>query len=127
MLDLVKASGMKIGLISNCAPEEISAWKASALASYFDDVVFSYAVKLAKPDPAIYQLACSRLQVSPDESVFVGDGGSNELQGAAAVGMLPYQAAWFLPAFRRDRMKEFLKLEQPLALPSLLRSLQSLV
>ncbi|HEY8030652.1 MAG TPA: HAD family hydrolase, partial [Gaiellaceae bacterium] len=48
---------------------------------------FSSAVGLRKPDPQIYRLACERLGVEPHESVFVGDGGNDELAGAERVGM----------------------------------------
>ncbi|WP_284646251.1 HAD family hydrolase [Paenibacillus silviterrae] len=89
MLEQIKALGVKICLISNCTPEEVSAWESCTLAKYFDDVIFSYAVKMAKPNSEIYHLACKRMDVSPSESLFVGDGGSNELQGAAKVGMVP--------------------------------------
>ena len=48
-----------------------------------------------KPDPEIYNLACERLGISPTKTVFVGDGGFDELQGATAVGMRPVQARWY--------------------------------
>ncbi len=44
-------------------------------------------IGLVKPDPAIYQLACQRLGVIPEDCRYVGDGGSNELTGADASGM----------------------------------------
>ena len=40
-------------------------------------------------------LACDRLGIVPAKAVFVGDGGFDELQGAAAVGMRPIQARWY--------------------------------
>ena len=45
-----------------------------------------------KPDREIFELACSRLCVQPSEAYFVGDGGYDELQGAASVGMRTIQA-----------------------------------
>ena len=48
-----------------------------------------------KPGPEIYNLACKRLGISPTKTVFVGDGGFDELQGAAEVGMRPVQARWY--------------------------------
>jgi putative hydrolase of the HAD superfamily len=62
--------------------------------------VFSFAVGTAKPDPAIYRVACTQLGVSPEECAFAGDGGGRELDGAAALGMIavwidqPRNAAW---------------------------------
>ena len=35
----------------------------------------------------MYLTACERLRVEPEECLYVGDGGSRELTGAAAVGM----------------------------------------
>ncbi len=40
-----------------------------------------------KPAASIYDEALRRLGVSAAETLFVGDGGSNELSGASAVGM----------------------------------------
>ncbi|MGH9890594.1 MAG: HAD family hydrolase, partial [bacterium] len=46
-------------------------------------------------DPRLYQSACERLGVDPGECLFVGDGGSSELSGAAAVGMSAIQLLAF--------------------------------
>lgn len=95
MLKELQSKHIKIGLISNCTEEEIRQWQASQLAPYFDDVIFSYEVGLAKPDIRIYQLACERLGVLPENAVFVGDGGSNELDGAYNAGLKVFHACWF--------------------------------
>jgi putative hydrolase of the HAD superfamily len=84
-----------IGLITNSEPEDVAAWPESDLSPFFDDAVFSHKVGYMKPDPEIYHIACQRTCVKPRESVFVGDGGSNELGGAANIGMMPLRAAWF--------------------------------
>ena len=95
MLQDLKDRGLQLGLISNCTEEEVCGWQSSKLASYFDSVIFSYDAAMAKPDAAIYQLGCSQLGVKPEEAVFVGDGGSNELEGAASAGMMPLHAFWY--------------------------------
>ena len=38
-----------------------------------DDIVYSHEAGMSKPDPRIYALACRRLGVRPDETVFVDD------------------------------------------------------
>jgi HAD superfamily hydrolase (TIGR01549 family) len=96
MLVGIRDSGVKLGLVSNCAPEEVAGWPDCALRPLFDDAVLSYEVGCTKPDPEIYLLACKRLGVEPRHSIFVGDGGSDELAGAARVGMRPCKAVWFL-------------------------------
>lgn len=95
LLGSLRARRIKIGLISNCSEEEVKFWADSQLAEYFDDYIFSFEVKCSKPDPSIYSMACNRMDVRPEESFFVGDGGSNELDGAAAAGLRPFHAFWF--------------------------------
>lgn len=64
----------KTGMITN-AWRNIRPWieEKWRLGPAFDDIVVSAEVGLAKPDPAIYQLALERLGVDPAESVFVDD------------------------------------------------------
>ncbi len=86
-LKILKSSDKKIGLISNADIFEISGWKKSPIKDYFDSVVFSYDVGLVKPDKEIYEYCLKELNEKPENAVFVGDGGSNELYGAKQAGM----------------------------------------
>ncbi|WP_240416883.1 HAD family hydrolase [Paenibacillus periandrae] len=113
LLKLLKRKSIKLGLISNCTEEEVRGWAECPLAGYFDEVIFSYQVGYAKPDIAIYQLACSRLEVNPKHCMFVGDGGSNELAGARSAGMDAYQAAWYVPDFISSKISGFPRLAEP--------------
>jgi len=113
MLQQLKNGGIRTGLISNCAEEEVRAWERCELAPYFDDVVFSYQTGYAKPDKEIYELSLRRLQVDPAEAVFVGDGGSSELEGAAAAGLRAFRAVWFMPPHISEKKTDFEKLAQP--------------
>jgi putative hydrolase of the HAD superfamily len=106
MLLALRAAGAKVAVVSNCASEEIAAWDASALRIRLDASVFSCRLGCVKPDARIYLATCEALSVPPQACVFVGDGGSNELQGAVNVGMTAHRATWFLdrwPAWRRCR------------------------
>jgi putative hydrolase of the HAD superfamily len=82
-----------IGLVSMCAPDAPSMWRASALAPFVDVEVFSSEVGLRKPDAAIYLRATDGLGVSPDVCLYCGDGAYGELSGAEAVGMTSYLLA----------------------------------
>jgi len=86
-LEELKRRGFKRGLISVCSSDVEEAWDETELAAHVDDVVLSCTVGLSKPDPRIYELACERLGVRPDECLFVGDGANDELAGAQRVGM----------------------------------------
>lgn len=52
----------------------------------FDTIVESSVVGFRKPDPRFYQLACEKLQIVPDEGVFLDDLGIN-LKPAREMGM----------------------------------------
>lgn len=83
----LKARGFMIGLVSNADLCDCLNWPQSPLFPSFDDSIFSCDVHLLKPDREIYLLSAGNLGVRPEEAVFVGDGGSDELSGAKAVGM----------------------------------------
>ena len=91
----LRANGWTIGIVSNATPDEVVYWSECPLRDVVDDAVFSCQIGYMKPDPEIYNLACGRLGIVPTKAVFVGDGGFDELQGAAAVGMRPVQARWY--------------------------------
>ena len=96
MLNEITTSGIRLGLISNTDGSEILDWANSPLVRFFEVTVFSNVVGMVKPDPHIYQYACKNLDVAPSDCIFIGDGNSDELRGAAQVGMFPFCAAWFL-------------------------------
>jgi putative hydrolase of the HAD superfamily len=113
----LKEMNIKIGLITNCFFEERDVIKKSIFFDYFDSVCMSCEIGLKKPDVKIYKKCMKDLEVEAEECIYVGDGGSCELETAQALGMNPLQAAWYLkdgvnqPAKRK---KEFLQAEAPL-------------
>ncbi len=88
-LDRLKRGGLLLGLITNCNSSVPMLFPQSELAQYIDASVFSCEERIKKPAPRIYEIACERLKVKPEECVYVGDGSSEELTGAASVGMQP--------------------------------------
>lgn len=87
VLSRLKGAKKKIGLVSNADVTEIAGWKKSPLSGHFDSVVFSCEVGYVKPEREIYKLCLRELQTHSDECVFVGDGGSQELEGARSLGL----------------------------------------
>ncbi len=88
-LEELRRRGCRVGLVSDCSPDIPEVWPGTPFAPLVDVAIFSCSVGLRKPDPRIFLLACERLGASPEACLFVGDGGSDELAGAAAVGMQP--------------------------------------
>jgi epoxide hydrolase-like predicted phosphatase len=77
----------RTGIISNAWDDVremiLDRWK---IADAFDQIILSAEVKICKPDPRIYQIALQRLEIAPDEAVFIDDFSRN-IDGARAVGM----------------------------------------
>ncbi|MXY94775.1 MAG: HAD family hydrolase [Caldilineaceae bacterium SB0670_bin_27] len=88
-LDKLKKRGYRLGLISDCGPPIPLFFPQSPLARLIDIPVFSCEEQIKKPSSAIYQRICQRIEIEPHECIYVGDGSSQELTGAAAVGMRP--------------------------------------
>lgn len=112
MLEAIRESGKKIGLISNCFSEEIAPIRESVIATYLDCICLSYELGLMKPDPAIFSRCTESLGVSPEECLYIGDGGSRELETARSLGMTALQAGWYLE--QSGRLNENLKSDFPL-------------
>lgn len=97
-VEAIRDAGLKTGAITNnwLAPsgekggadegDPPPARAASALDELFDVIVESAVEGLRKPDPRIYELACSRLDVAPTAAVFLDDLGVN-LKPARRMGM----------------------------------------
>lgn len=79
----------KLGIVSNFAiPECIdSLLEKHGLVTFFDVVVVSGAVNKRKPSPEIFQKALKKLDVSAENTVFVGDTVDSDVIGAKATGM----------------------------------------
>jgi putative hydrolase of the HAD superfamily len=89
VLSQLKSMGYKIALISDCSAETPAVWASTVISPFIDISLFSCVVGIKKPDPRIYLQAAEQLGVQPGDCLYVGDGSSQELSGAARVGMHP--------------------------------------
>jgi len=89
LLSSLKSEGYKTGLVTNCSAEVPAIWEDTPFAPLIDVTVFSCKVGVQKPAPLIYQLTAEQLAVKPEACLYIGDGDSHELTGAAQVGMHP--------------------------------------
>jgi len=83
----LRSARIRTALVSNCSLETPAAWPGGVLHGAMDAEVFSCVAGWAKPDERIYRHACQALSVDPEDCLFVGDGSSDELRGAEALGM----------------------------------------
>jgi putative hydrolase of the HAD superfamily len=94
-LSSLRASGLKLGLITNGSVRMQSAKLAClALSPMFDTILISDAEGISKPNREIFQRALERLNAHSAHTVFVGDDPEVDVAGARAAGM---RAIW-----RRD-------------------------
>lgn len=87
----LKEHGLRIGVVSDCTHELPEFWGGLPIAEPVDAVVFSIEAGERKPHSSLYRAVCHRLGVAPAEALYVGDGGSNELSGAVALGFTVVQ------------------------------------
>lgn len=117
MLTKLREEGILVGLISNCFSEEAEVIRRSILCPYFDALYMSYEQGVQKPDKEIYIRCMNELGVKPEDCLYVGDGGSHELEAAKELGMQPLQACWYLQEGTLQptgRKKDFLQLDNPM-------------
>ncbi len=88
--------GVGLAVISNGFEEDVLGWSHCSLAAEIRCTAFSCMEGIAKPDPEIYERALRRLGVDPATTVYIGDGGDDELGGAERAGLRAHRAAWFV-------------------------------
>ena len=98
MLISLKERGIKIGLITNCFSEEAQLIRESGLFPFFDAPCLSWEVGVRKPHPAIFHACLEKLGIPAEHCLYVGDGGSQELEAARSLGLPAVQATWYRKA-----------------------------
>jgi HAD superfamily hydrolase (TIGR01549 family) len=88
----LKAAGKRIAVVSNIGFDIRPVLTALGLDEFIDAYVLSYEIGRVKPDPAIFEYACGKLQVDPARALMVGDTPVDA--GAVAIGC----AAYIVPA-----------------------------
>ena len=87
-LSSLRASGLKVGLITNgSVPMQGSKLACLALSPMFDTILISDAEGISKPHPEIFHRALERLNANPAHAVFVGDHPEVDMAGARAAGI----------------------------------------
>ena len=76
LLELIKElkTRYKIGMLSNIATNWVrETFLTPQEQQLFDAMIFSFEVGTTKPDPQIYQIAAEKLDVEPNECIFIDD------------------------------------------------------
>lgn len=80
--------GRRLAAVSNgLGYVQRSRLEVSGLTGFFDALVISCEVGVAKPDPEIFRMAMDLLGAGPEDAVMIGDSISSDMAGAEAAGM----------------------------------------
>jgi putative hydrolase of the HAD superfamily len=93
VLRSLRRLGLRTAVVSDCTPELAQIWPDFPVADLVNARVLSIEEHEHKPHPWMYTTAAARIGVTRAACLYVGDGGSHELTGAAAVGMTPIRLA----------------------------------
>ena len=85
-LEALAERGTLLGIISNWDERLRPLLRRLGLARWFDEIIVSSEVGVAKPSPRIFDLAARRLKVPPDAVLHVGDSFSLDVRSARAAG-----------------------------------------
>jgi len=83
------AEQYRVGLISNFthAPVIHKSLRKVGIHRYFNSIIISEDVGWRKPSPEIFKDALTRLQVTANEAVFIGDSPTEDIKGAKDAGI----------------------------------------
>lgn len=91
LLDSIDREQFRVGMLSNIGDATIQQlFSEQELKERFDGVLLSYQEGIIKPDPAIFELMATRLDLLPEECVMIDDIERN-CEGARRAGM---RAIW---------------------------------
>ncbi|QWI19807.1 HAD family hydrolase [Bacillus wiedmannii] len=88
-------SHFKIGIITNGSTHRQKAKIINTnLNNYFDTIIISEEVGLSKPDKRIFELALNKLNVQPEDVLFIGDDLEKDIAGPQNANI---KGVWFNP------------------------------
>ncbi|MFJ1845528.1 HAD family hydrolase [Streptomyces sp. NPDC088146] len=83
----LRRGGVRLAVLSDASADIAEAWRHSDLAPYFDVVVFSCRAGAVKPELRLFSETLAALRAAPEQVLYCGDGGGDELAGAESAGM----------------------------------------
>src|SRR5512139_2935467 len=86
-LEALHELGVSLGILSNFPTSLENLLRRLGLRDYFEFVIASAAVGMAKPDPRIFDLAVSRANRPRERLLYVGDHIGDDIEGAHGAGV----------------------------------------
>ena len=88
-LDALRATGIRLGVISNWSWQAPELLHDLELARHFEALIVSAHVGYLKPHPGIFEHALELMRVPPHLAIHVGDSVGADIRGAQGVGVTP--------------------------------------
>ncbi len=110
VLQSLKASGYKIGLITNGRPDvQESKLSLLELKPYFDEIIISGATTYRKPQAEIFMLMAKKLNIQTNEMMYVGDHPVCDIDGSRKAGCVPVwvktTGTWVFPEIEKPEIQ----------------------
>jgi HAD superfamily hydrolase (TIGR01549 family) len=87
VIDRLRSGGHKLALVTNVSSPYLEPIMRLGVNKLVDHPVYSCKVGFRKPDPEIFRIAMETLEVTPEETVMVGDNPRDDVEGAIAAGI----------------------------------------
>ena len=119
VLETLKTRGLKLGIVTNGTEHsQIAKIERLDFHAYVETIIISETAGVQKPDPGIFEMALTDLDLSASEAFFVGDHPANDIAGAESIGMtgvwlsghLPWPNETDPPTHQIDRLIQLLHL-----------------
>jgi HAD superfamily hydrolase (TIGR01549 family) len=88
-LNYLKTQQFQLAIVTNRREPCQDYLKTMGLFPYFEFSLVAGEINMWKPNAGIFSHALERLQISPQEAIFIGDNYYTDVVGAQQVGMLP--------------------------------------
>ncbi len=116
--------GFKLGLITNGKHDLQYAKIANVgLTDEFDEIVVSGDVGAQKPSTVPYEIMAQRLNIAPNEMLYVGDNPKNDVEASRKAGYIPVwvrtTGTWIFPEIEKPE----LQVDTVAELPELIKGL----
>ena len=109
-LERIKDMGLKLGLITN-GPHNLQYRKLELLGitDMFDEIIVSGDFGADKPDVSIFEEMARRMNMHPNEMLYIGDNPENDIEPSRKVGYIPVwirtTGNWIFPEIQKPELQ----------------------
>jgi putative hydrolase of the HAD superfamily len=103
-LERLQAGGIRLAVISNWDERLKPLLDALNLTGFFETTIVSIEVGMAKPGLKIFEAAASKINLSPDKMLHIGDSAREDVEGARNAGYSALRIARGKPSVANEQL-----------------------